>query len=604
MAFLRISAAAAAITYLGWRLLFTWQGANPVMFFLLISAEVFGMVRLWIEISLLGEPRPAIDDPESGPAPDADIVVVVTDEPASEVRTAVLSARLVRGYGRLIVVDRDDRPDVVELTKRLGIERVSCSVETDLGSLVNTALDRCRSLLALLVPADVVVMPDVLDVSAGVFADPKLAVVVCRIESTNAAHAVDFGGYGEDRVRDQLMVDRLESVGGLPWWSGMSLVRREAIVHVGGMAEGRQGITLATGVRLQADGWKIADVAVVVARRLASWSDDRHLHRWSRDLHERLSVLVDPAAPRRNDYATLTSRRVYRLADIYVGRAIQRLVLFGILFATMYSSSLPLVADPRVLVSLWGTWMGLSILLRRRATRAVGFVPWITNDLRLMATDLAVAWRALPGRDLIPELVDRPPGRAARRVLFLALQFGLGFSLALFGLGIVRPSHGDFASLAALGITLWLFVMSLQARSALRLRQVRQTFRTFEELDVFASESRMGVIGMSPFGIDVVSSSALKEGSKLRLAFGLPQPTGSIERIEVSTTVRRSARDGSHHVAYLSFAQLSDDQMDRITEYCSVMAGLRTLRSGGAFLEQGLTAMATSPVQSEVAELG
>lgn len=603
MAIFRVAALVTGVAYLGYRLAFTLDGSNPVMFFLLIAAEAFGMLRLAMEMSVLGSPRPPTRTPESGPTPDADVVVVVTDEPASEVRAAVLSARLTRGYGRLVVVDRDDRPDVTELCHRLDLDRVAGSVDPDLGALIDEALRRCDSLLTLLVPADVVVMPDTLEVTAGAFADPRVAVVVSRIEQTNAAHFVDFGGYGEDRIRDELMLDKLDGEDdALPWWPGMAVVRRAAIQDIGGMSSGRSSVTLATGVRLQAGDWKITDVPVQVARRLAPWNDDRHLHRWARDLYERLSVLVDKDAPRRNEHATRLSRRVYRLADLHVGRSIQRLVLLGILFATIYTSSLPLVADPLTLVPLWGAWQVSSYLLRKRAYADVGFVPWFSNDLRLLCTNLAVALRALPGRPFTTELVEPAPGRRARFVLLTGLQVALAVTLVVFGTGILRPAHGDFVTLATLGLCVWVWVMVLQARSSLKLRQVRQNFRTFEELEVYASEARMGVIGVSPFGIDVVSAVALKPESKMRIAFGLPQPDGTTARVDVSTSVRRAARQGNHHVAYLRFAHLSDEQMDRITEYCAVMAGHRLLRDTAPRPGEPRLAQVTKVDESEVAE--
>ncbi len=578
MAVLRVATLVTGLTYLVWRAAFTWEGANPVLFFLLLLAEAFGMLRLWMEISLLGEPRPEVRSPEPGIAPDADVVVVVTDEPTSEVRAAVLSARLIRGYGKLVLVDRDDRPEVAELATRLEIDRVAGSLHADLGELVDSALESCDSLFTVLVPADVVVLPDTLEATADALADPAVGVVLCRTENTNTAHVVDHGGYGEHRVRDTVMLGKLEAKGTLPWWPGVAVVRRAAVRNIGGMAKGRSGITMSTGVRLQADGWRIADVPVIVARRLAPWSEDRHLHRWARDLHERLAVLVDPEAPRRNKHSSRLSRRVYRVADIHVGRAIQRLVLIGVLLATIYTSSLPLVADPIILTMLWGCWMTSSVLLRRRATAPIGFTPWIINDLRLLTTDLAVAFSALRGAELKSDLIEPAPGRRSRSVLLLGLQVMLAATLALFGTGALRPAHGDFATLVTLGMCAWFWVVTQQARSALRRRQHRRNFRSFEELDVFASESKMSVFGVSPFGVDVLSASPLKVGQKNRLAFGLPQTDGSIVRLECSTSVRRAARDGKHTIAYLRFAHLDDDQMDRIIEYLSVVAGHRQLR--------------------------
>ena len=213
MAIFRVAALLTGVAYLGYRLAFTLEGSNPVMFFLLIAAEAFGVLRLGMEMSVIGAPRPATRTPESGTAPDADVVVVVTDEPASEVRAAVLSARLTRGYGKLVVVDRDDRPDVTELCQRLELERVAGSFDPDLGQLIDEALRRCDSLLTLLVPADVVVMPDTLEVTAGAFADPRVAVVVSRIEQTNATNFVDFGGYGIKGKRGGWMFGMSGTVG-------------------------------------------------------------------------------------------------------------------------------------------------------------------------------------------------------------------------------------------------------------------------------------------------------------------------------------------------------------------------------------------------------
>jgi glycosyl transferase family 2 len=578
MRVLRLSALATGAAYLTWRLAFTWQGADPILFFLLLAAEAFGFLRLHMETSMLGEIRPATRVPERILAPDADVIVVVTDEPSSEVRAAVLSARLISGYNSLRIVDRDNRPDVAELAARLDLTRITGGHEADLGALIDTALDECTSLFVLLMPADLVVMPDVLEVTAGAFDDHEVGVVACRVENTNAVDTVDYGGYGEHRRRDELMRSTLDDAGALPWWPGMAVVRRSAINEIDGMGRGRQAVTLSTGVRLQAAGWRITDVPVIVGRRLAPWNDDRQLHRWARELHERLSVLVDKEAPRRNPHATRLSRRAYRTADLHVGRSIQRLVLIGVLFVVLYTSKLPMVANPIVLLPLWGAWMTSSVLYRRAAQAPVGFLPWISSDLSLLATDLVVASRALPGKPLDIDLVDRAPGRVARTIFLTGLQVALVASLAIFSMGLLRPSNGDFAALAGLSVATWLLVMTFRARSAFSGHQMRQSFRTSEELEVLAGDGRMAVIGVSPFGLDVVSMKPLVVGTNMRIALALPQADGSTLRFECPTAVRRSSPHGRHHFAYLRFAQLSDLEVDQITEYCSVVAGQRELR--------------------------
>ncbi len=578
MAILRLVALSAGVGYLAYRVLETSTGSDPVLFVMLLAAEAFGVVRFAMEYSLVGRPRTVERSPERRAPLDADVVVIVNDEPASEVRAAVLSARLVDGVRTLAVVDPGDRVDVAELCARLRIPRLAGTADADVGELIDLTLEHCDGAFAVLIPADVVVMPDVLRVSGGPFDDGEIAVVSSRVEDTNATRPVDFGGYGEDRLHRELMQEALEREDGLPWWPGMAIVRRSALDAIGGMSRGARGVTLATGVRLQAAGYRIVDVPVIVGRRLAPWNDDRHLHRWARELHERLAVLVDSEAPRRHPYSSRVSRRAYRLADLHVARSAQKLTLVAVLVATMFGSGLPLVADPVALVQLWLAWHLSSLGVRWLATRPVGFVAWTTNDFRLLTTGLVVAWRALRRQPLDHHLADPAPGRRARTVLLIGMQVGLGLVLVAFLTGLVRPANGDFATLVALLGCAWLLVVVGQARVGLRERQVRQGYRTFEELEVFASAGQLGVIGVSPFGLDVVSARPLKLNAKVRIAFGLPQPDGTTVRIEVTAVVMRSTRDGDHGVAYLRFHQLDDQRMDRITEYVAVVGGHRALR--------------------------
>jgi hypothetical protein len=70
----------------------------------------------------------------------------------------------------------------------------------------------------------------------------------------------------------------------------------------------------------------------------------------------------------------------------------------------------------------------------------------------------------------------------------------------------------------------------------------------------------------------------LEVGDRLRLAFSLPGADGSTTRLETATVVRRSSRDGKRFVGYLRFALITDEEMDRVIEYCAVVAGHREIR--------------------------
>ena len=92
----------------------------------------------------------------------------------------------------------------------------------------------------------------------------------------------------------------------------------------------------------------------------------------------------------------------------------------------------------------------------------------------------------------------------------------------------------------------------------------------------------MAVVGVSPFGIDVLSRVPLRVGQRVHIAFELPRADGSSLRFDCPTAVKRVEPHGNHHSAYLRFAQLSDTEVDLITEYCAVVAGTRQLRDPDA----------------------
>jgi hypothetical protein len=79
--------------------------------------------------------------------------------------------------------------------------------------------------------------------------------------------------------------------------------------------------------------------------------------------------------------------------------------------------------------------------------------------------------------------------------------------------------------------------------------------------------------------MDVVTERPLIEGGRLRVRIALPQSDGSRLQFDCPTSVRRVSRARDCYVAYLTFTQLPDDAVDRITEYCAVVAGHAALRA-------------------------
>lgn len=585
---LRVVSLLVGLTYLCWRAVFTWEDTNLALFVALLIAEAYGIMRSAIELSLMRGARP---DPPLGGGDEtisADVVVLALDEPASEIRAALLSARAVHGRAQVTLVDRDGRPELAELAQRLEIALVSGSARADVGSLLTKAASRGFASRVVMLPGDVVVMPDVTALSEPYLDDPEVAVVVGQIEATNAAQESDYDGYGQNRVRDHVIAPRLDADHARPWWSGVSVIRREALEEIGGFASGRRNVTLATGLRFQVGGWRIADNRVVIARRLASWTDDRHLHRWARDLHERLELLRRQDVSWSSTRITPRMRLAYWSALIDGTRAIQRLLLMAVLLATLAGVGLPIAGSGAVIFGAWAGQMGLRLFARAIAQRPTRFRPWILADIRLLTTELVVGWRVLRGQRMDEELHDPAPGQRFRRLFLWSVHAAMTVGIVTNGFGLRRNSYGDLAMAAMIAAAAWLAMVVFQAKSSIRFSQMRQSYRAVEELDVLNSVSGLAVVGVSPLGIDVVSKRKMEVGDRLRLAFSLPGADGSTTRLETATVVRRSARDGKRYVAYLRFALITDDEMDHVIEYCAVVAGHREIRDSDVRLHAQL----------------
>ncbi len=589
---LKMAATITAIAYLFARMVFTWHDTNPVLFVLLLAAEIFGMWRLGVEMSMVGAPRalgsdsspdePDGDGLESSEDSGADAIVIVTGEPASEVRAAVLAARSAEGIRSIWIVDRDDRRDMTELARRLLVDRIPGVPGCDIGPLVNKALRRSQSDYLVLIPADVVVLRDVIKQTVPSLAGSSVVVVNCRVELTNASKSIDYGGYGVDQQRDRVIGPSLHAAGELPWYPGLAVAKRQELLAAGGWGSGRSGGTLDAGRRLRAEGWSISQSDAIVGRQLAAWNDDRQLHRWARELHEQLTVARMRRPGRAHGKSPSMARRIRSSYLVHVFQPVQKVMLIGVLFATLYTPSMPISGDFAPLIALWVAWHASSIALRWTASREIGFTPWITSDLRLMTTNMIVGWRVLRNSESETELVDRGPGRTQRSTLMIVLQTALMATLVVFGLGMVGSAHSDAISGVALGFALWLLIVSLHSMWGMKLRQGRQTFRSFEKLGVIQVGSKMAVIGVSLSGIDLVSRAPMTVGDTLTLTFRLPQGDGIPVKFTSSLSVMRSSRSGRHFVAYLRFSQLSDEQFDQIIIYCSAVAGRQHVNGGGA----------------------
>ncbi|MFW6775067.1 glycosyltransferase family 2 protein [Nocardioides sp. CPCC 205120] len=171
------------INYVTWRWLFSvhwsaWWIAVPLVVaetYSLIDSLLFGMA-MW-RLKERGEPPP--------PIPDATVDVFITtyNEPIDLVRGTAVAAVAIRHPHRTWILDDGNRPEMERLAEELGIGWITRSGDwagmprhAKAGNL-NNALQATDGEYLLILDADQVPSPDILDRTLGYFADPEVGLV-------------------------------------------------------------------------------------------------------------------------------------------------------------------------------------------------------------------------------------------------------------------------------------------------------------------------------------------------------------------------------------------------------------------------------------------
>lgn len=300
----RIALSLIAVTttmYLTWRLLETiptdsiWSSIAGIT---LITAEVIGAVQL-IATFAIGWRNPARPVSAAGLStdpsrlPSVDIFITTYDESIAVLEPTVAGAVGMRYPGELTVYLCDDgsRDSVRELADRYGVTHLTRDehAHAKAGNL-NNAMAHSRGELIVTLDADMIPRASFLEVTVPHFDDPRLAYV----QAPQAFHNDDpfqhnlFSGASLPNEQDYFMRSMQEgksAYNAVMYVGSNTVFRRTALEHVGGFATGVITEDMATGMLLQAAGFRSEFVPDVIAAGLAPESFATLLTqrtRWSR----------------------------------------------------------------------------------------------------------------------------------------------------------------------------------------------------------------------------------------------------------------------------------------------------------------------------------
>lgn len=372
---LAVLALLGAGTYLAWRWGFTLDGASLWIAIPLALAETYGLAMLAMLVYSCWR---LAERPARPPLEGRSVAVLVAtfDEDEDVLRPTVVGARAIRNdvEPEVWVLDDGDRAWVREMCDELGARylcRPAPRAHAKAGN-INHALEHVEAEFLVTLDADHVPRPELLERMLGHMADERVAVV----QAPQAFYNRGFGhARGEtDPLRNEQSIffeiicrgkDRHDAA----FWCGCpSVIRREALVEVGGVATATVVEDAHTSLCLNAAGWTVVFHDEVMALGLAPEEIGAFVvqrGRWARGSLQMLRL--DPPLFKRG--LSLGQRLEYSASCLHFLEGPQRLIGLMVPAIVLATGAVPISANPLFYLAVFLPQIILTPLAAKALTR-------------------------------------------------------------------------------------------------------------------------------------------------------------------------------------------------------------------------------------------
>jgi len=585
---LALLALLAGTVYLGWRWGWTLRWDTAWLGVPLVVAETWALTA--VSLFVFSAWRLASREPPP-PAHGARVAILIPtyNEPPDVLRATVLGALAVRHRPapEVWVLDDGDRSWVTEMCRELGVRRLvrPAPREHAKAGNLNHALEHVDAELLLVVDADHVPLAHFVERTIGYLDDPRVAFVQSPQAFFNRSfqHPRDY----EDPILNEQSLfydvicrgkDRHDAC----FWCGSSaLLRREALVSVGGVATESVVEDTHTAMKLHQAGWKSVYHHEVLAVGLAPEEVTAFLTqrgRWAAGCFQ-LMRRDNPLSARGLDWR----QRLHYFSSVsHYLEGPQRLVGLLVPPLVLLTGTIPLAAPAVLYLSLFLPQLILVPLATWALAR--GRYRFVESEryalVRVVVYTKAAS--ALFKRGRVRFNVT-PKGADSRRSAWLA---AVKWQLALAAFALVAVVYQVAAQLLDLPgrLTVFAFVVtvvwSLLSAGLLaavvvwagRVRHRRQAHRFPVALEAACSLNEAvapnhpaRVTDLNPFGLAMETAAPLRVGQRLRLTLLLDSGplgvAGAVARVEPNG-------DGRPASVGVRFDELGQDAQDTIRRWC------------------------------------
>lgn len=587
--------------YVAWRVGWSWHSANGLLWAVLLLCELYGLLSFVMLAWLTWEVRVG-ERPRTFPGRSVDVYICTYDEPAALLEATLAGCALMPYPHTTWLLDDGARPEMATLAGAWGARYMTRPDKTHAkAGNINHALPLTDGELVLVLDADHVPLPDALDTLVGYFEDPKVALVQTPHDFSNhdSVQHYDLGRHEQSVFFATICVGKDRHNASF-WCGSGALIRREALLSVGGVATETIAEDFHTTIKLHRRGWRTHfDDRVIVQGRaphdLAAYLLQRD--RWARG---NLSVFTTPESPLRARELTRNQRVSYFASLIAYLAGPVRIMMILTLTAVLWTGALPLRIAPLALLALWAPATLLMVLAGSALSRGQ---QGSSETIHYELCTAEIFMRALrcivkPGRTSFrvtpKEGVDHGGWEAVRqfRLLLLCttlLTVGLAWRIADdAGLGVVAPLHGFAAWFVPL---LGLFELRRMARTLAlvgRHRQLRTEYRT--PLSAAAailpagepSGAHTSLVGrihdITTSGVGFELARPLPLGTQASLTVQLPSAGSEPSQVQLEVAVRACMQREEGWRIGAAIVACSESDRRRVLEYCNVIWPYQRLR--------------------------
>lgn len=582
------------IAYLTWRVGWSGRGANPLLFVTLLVAEIFGWVSFACYAFLAWTAR-TTRRPEPLVGPSVDIFVCTYDEPVSVVESTLIGCRAIPEPHVTYLLDDGRRSEMAELAARLGARYLTRADNSHAkAGNINHALGMTSGELILMLDADHVPLPHILESTTGYFADPGVALVQSPHDFSNRD---SMQHTTPERHEQSLFYDVIapgkDRHNAMFWCGSATLVRRSALVEVGGVLTETVAEDFHTTIAMHARGWRTRYHHETLVQGRAPHDLAGFLLQRARWARGNLGVFRTRENPVTCRGLSPKQRASYLSSLLNYFSGIQRLTLLAVLIATLVSGALPMRASIVVLAALWLPWsitaFTSTIALARGTLGPMDSSRYglLTMGINMRAVAALLRKRTGTFKVTPKEGIDEGGLRVLRMLVLVS-----GVALVLVAswiarwfdvLGVVElPDLPAFVTGVVLVLGAWeLFCIGCALIPVVRRRQLRSRFRVPTEMTarIAGTTIRVDVTDLTSDGLAFELPFAYPIGRELRLLTRIPDASGALCELEVPIEVRSCSErnDDSLHRIGCRILELEAPTREALVEFCDIVLAAQRL---------------------------